>query len=96
MACFRCRRSLRADNALGKVNIPASPLSLSSVALARKDFVLLSQHIGAPAVAVVKQKDPVILGQRIAQAAEGLSVSIHAPIQGTVTEVTDKYIMIEA
>lgn len=72
-----------------------APLN-DSLQSAKKLKVLLSQHIGAPAIAVVKQKDPVILGQRIAQAAEGLSVSIHAPIQGTVTEVTDKYIVIEA
>ena len=72
-----------------------APLN-DSLQSAKKLKVLLSQHIGAPAIAVVKQNDPVILGQRIAQAAEGLSVNIHAPIQGTVTEVTDKYIVIEA
>lgn len=54
--------------------------------------VLLSQHIGAPAQAVVKVGDMVTEGQMIAKPADGLSVGIHASIGGKVTEVTDKYI----
>ena len=54
--------------------------------------VLLSQHIGAPAVPVVKVGDTVTEGQMIAQPAKGLSVGIHASISGRVNEVTDKYI----
>ena len=54
--------------------------------------VLLSQHIGAPAVPVVKAGDTVTEGQMIAQPAKGLSVGIHASISGRVNEVTDKYI----
>ena len=54
--------------------------------------VLLSQHIGAPAVPVVKAGDTVAEGQLIAQPAKGLSVGIHASISGRVNEVTDKYI----
>ena len=57
----------------------------------------LSQHIGAPAVAVVKKGDTVKAGQVIAAAKENaLSVSIHAPIDGKVYEVTDKRITINA
>ena len=54
--------------------------------------VLLSQHIGAPAVPVVKVGDIVTQGQMIAQPAKGLSVGIHASIAGRVNEVTDRYI----
>ena len=54
----------------------------------------LSQHIGAPAQAIVKTGDMVTKGQMIAQHADGLSVSIHASISGKVTEVTDRYIII--
>lgn len=54
--------------------------------------VLLSQHIGAPAVPVVKVGDTVTQGQMIAQPAKGLSVGIHASIAGRVNEVTDRYI----
>lgn len=58
--------------------------------------IKLSQHIGAPAIAIVKAGDKVSVGDLIAKAAEGLSVNIHASINGTVKEVTDAYIKIEA
>ena len=54
----------------------------------------LSQHIGAPAQAIVKTGDQVTRGQMIAQPAQGLSVGIHASVSGKVTEVTDRYIII--
>ena len=60
----------------------------------KKVRILLSQHIGAPAQAVVKAGDEVIRGQMIAQPAQGLSVGIHASVSGKVTEVTDRYIII--
>lgn len=56
--------------------------------------VLLSQHIGAPAQAIVKVGDEVTRGQMIAAPANGLSVGIHASICGKVTEVTDRHIVI--
>ena len=56
--------------------------------------VLLSQHIGAPAVPVVEKGDQVSCGQCIAKPAQGLSVGIHASVDGRVQEVTDKYIVI--
>lgn len=54
----------------------------------------LSQHIGAPARSVVKKGDRVSAGQMIAEPAEGLSVGIHASIDGTVTDINEKYIEI--
>ena len=56
--------------------------------------ILLGQHIGAPALAIVKAGDQVQRGQMIAAPASGLSVGIHASITGKVTEVTDRYIII--
>ena len=56
--------------------------------------ILLSQHIGAPAQAIVKAVDQVERGQMIGAPANGLSVGIHASITGKVTEVTDRYIVI--
>lgn len=48
----------------------------------------LLQHIGAPAVPIVKAGDTVCMGQRIAAAAEGrLSVPIHSAVSGTVKGV---------
>lgn len=55
-----------------------------------------SQHIGAPAVPIVKASDLVEKGQMIARPAEGLSVAVHASISGQVTEVTEKYIIIQS
>ncbi len=61
----------------------------------KKVRILLSQHIGAPAAAIVKAGDKVERGQMIAEPGKGLSVAIHASIGGTVVEVTDKYVVIE-
>ena len=73
----------------------SAPLTKIEVPV-RKVQLLLSQHIGAPAKPVVKVGEAVSRGQMIAEAAEGLSVPIHASICGTVTAVTDRYIEIEA
>ncbi|MFV0362026.1 MAG: 4Fe-4S dicluster domain-containing protein [Suipraeoptans sp.] len=58
--------------------------------------IMLSQHIGAPALAVVKTGDKVTKGQLIASPGKGLSVAIHASINGTIKDVTDKYVIIGA
>lgn len=47
----------------------------------------LGQHIGAPATAIVKKGDSVVVGQMIAEATGFMSANIHAPISGTVTAV---------
>lgn len=57
--------------------------------------IMLSQHIGAPAQAVVNVGDKIKSGQLIAKAADGaLSVNIHSSIDGEVTGVSDKNIII--
>lgn len=61
----------------------------------KKVKILFSQHIGAPAAAIVKVGDSVERGQMIAEPGKGLSVAIHASISGTVTEVSDKFVVIE-
>ena len=71
-----------------------APLDESVVPIS-KVKIMLSQHIGAPAAAIVKQGDKVTKGQMIAEPAKGLSVGIHASIDGVVSEVTDKYVIIE-
>ena len=58
--------------------------------------IMLSQHIGVPAVPCVKKGAAVLEGQLIASAADGkLSVNIHSSVKGRVKEITDKFIMIE-
>lgn len=71
-----------------------APLDESDMAVKRVK-IMLSQHIGAPASAVVKQGDKVTKGQMIAEPGKGLSVGIHASVTGTVIEVNDKFIIIE-
>lgn len=59
--------------------------------------ILLSQHIGKPAEAVVKPGDTVKVGDMIASTDENaLGVAIHSSINGIVTEVNDKYIVVGA
>ena len=56
---------------------------------------MLSQHIGAPAIPIVKVGDHVAYRQQIAKPGDGLSVGMHASLEGVVTNVTDKFIRIE-
>lgn len=54
----------------------------------------MSMHIGAPAIPLVKQGEKVLKGQKIAEAAEGLSVCIHCSIDGVVESATEKEIVV--
>ena len=57
----------------------------------------MSMHIGAPAKPVVKSGDKVAASQVIAKTDDSaLGVNIHAPKNGTVEEITDKFIIIAA
>lgn len=78
---------------LGVYNKPAKLDDISREAKEVK--ILLSQHIGAPATAVVRVGDTVTAGDVVGKAAEGLSVNIHASISGVVKEVTKDYIIIK-
>ena len=61
----------------------------------KKVTVLLSQHVGAPSMPVVKKGDTVTEKQLIAKAGEGLSVALHSPVNGKVTAVGKTAIIIE-
>ena len=57
---------------------------------------MLSQSIGAPATACVKVGDSVKAGDVVGAFAENaLSLPVHASLDGTVSEVTDKYVLID-
>ena len=47
-------------------------------------YIPLSQHIGAPAEAVVKKGDRVLLGQTIGKPTGFVSAAIHSSVSGTV------------
>jgi len=61
----------------------------------KKLTIALLQHVGAPAKAVVNKGDKVVAGQLIAATDENaLGVAIHTPADGTVTQITNKSIII--
>lgn len=49
----------------------------------------LSQHIGPPCTPLVKLKDTVLVGQKIAEGTAFLSAPIHASVSGTVSAITE-------
>ena len=57
--------------------------------------ILLRQHIGAPSVAIVEDGDFVQKGDKIAEAAEGLSLPQYASISGRVTVFEGEKIVID-
>lgn len=58
--------------------------------------LMFSQHIGAPAVPVIKKGDKINIGDLIASAADGLSVPVYSSVSGTVKELTKDYAVIKA
>ena len=57
--------------------------------------ILLRQHIGAPSVSIVADGDMVQKGDKIAEAADGLSLPQYASISGRVTVFTGEKIVID-
>ncbi len=55
--------------------------------------ILFRQHIGAPSVATVKDGERVTVGQKIAEAGEGLSLPQYASQSGTVSVYGDKIVI---
>jgi hypothetical protein len=58
--------------------------------------IMLNQHIGPVCTPLVKKGDKVTQGMMIATPGEKLGAATHSPIDGTVTSVTDKYIIVKA
>lgn len=86
---------LRARLGLDQYNVKA-PLDESYI-IVDQVRIKLSQHIGAPAVPVVKVGDMVEEGQKLGEAApNALSLPVHASIAGVVTEINDREIVIRA
>ena len=54
----------------------------------------LSQHIGAPAVPIVKKGDYVLTGQKIAEAAGFVSAPIYATVSGTVKAIEPRRVTV--
>jgi len=54
-----------------------------------KVFIPLNQHLGVPAMPVVKKGDEVKTGQLIARSAAFISANIHAPVSGKIVSLED-------
>ena len=60
-----------------------------------KLYIELKHHVGAPAVALVKKGDKVKVGDIVAQTPpEALGTTMHASVNGTVSEVNNRFIII--
>lgn len=57
--------------------------------------IMLNQHIGPPADAVVKKGDKVTAGQLVGTTEGKLGSDVHSSIDGTVVAVTDMYVIIK-
>jgi len=53
----------------------------------------LSQHIGAPAVPLVKKGDRVLTGQKIAEAGAFVSAPVHATVSGKVKAIEPRRVV---
>ncbi|WP_275099577.1 electron transport complex subunit RsxC [Sedimenticola hydrogenitrophicus] len=62
-------------------------LAIRRLPFAPKIYVPLAQHIGAPAVALVKPGQEVVRGEPIAEAGGFVSVPMHAPVTGIVRAI---------
>jgi len=68
-------------------NKMASGKAIERAPLPKLVTLPLSQHIGAPAKAIVKRGDEVKTGQKIAEAGGFVSVPIHATVSGKVKNI---------
>ena len=58
-------------------------------------YIELKQHVGKPATATVKPGDKVKCGDVVALTAyEDLGTVMHASVNGTVKQVTDRFVII--
>jgi len=87
-------KRLEARLGLAKYNKPA-PLDDQTVSV-KTVVEKMSQHIGVPAVPAVTVGMQVKRGDVIGKAAEGLSVAIHASINGKVTAVNKNSVTIQS
>lgn len=76
---------------IGGIHVPEHKTTpadkIITVELPMSVAVILRQHIGAPAKAIVKKGDIVKRYQKIAEAAAKISAPVHSPISGTVTAI---------
>ena len=76
---------------LGKVRLPhkKNTMGVSAVRMTppREVEILMSQHIGAPAVPTVKVGDEVLVGTQIGEAGGFVSAPVHSSVSGKVKKI---------
>ncbi len=76
---------------IGGIHPPENKLSagkkITPLTLPKQVIIPLSQHIGAPAIPVVKKGDPVKVGTLLAKAGGFVSANIHSSVSGKVTKI---------
>ena len=87
--------SSRWETMLGVHKFDVVPELIEAPLSAARVEIPTTGHIGAPSLPAVKVGDTVRVGDVIATAAAGLSMPQHASIDGTVTYVDEKKIIIE-
>ena len=91
-------RKVSVERLTSRLGLKKYDKSAPVTAISEPDSVKIafSQHIGVPAKSVVAVGDRVKKGDIIGVSDEkGLGVNIHASIDGTVTDITQRYIKIE-
>ena len=91
---WRMVPSVRWESILGVTKFDKLAEYIGEQKFERAD-ILLRQHIGAPSVPCVADGDVVNVGDKIAEAAEGLSLPQYASIAGRVTVFDGEKIVIE-
>ena len=78
---------------IGGVHPPENKLSankkIERIPIPSQVVIPLSQHVGAPAVAIVKKGDEVKVGTLLAQSVGFISANIHSPVSGKVLKIDD-------
>lgn len=76
---------------IGGIHPPENKLSagkkITALAVPKQVIIPLSQHIGAPAQAVVKKGDMVKVGTLLAKAGGFVSANIHSSVSGKVNKI---------
>lgn len=61
--------------------------TIQQLAIPKQAFIPLAQHLGVPAVPVVKRGDTVKVGQLLAKGEAFISANVHASVSGTVAKI---------
>ena len=82
---------------IGGIHPPENKLSagkhIAALDAPKQVIIPLSQHIGAPAQALVKKGDMVKVGTLIAKAGGFVSSIIHSSVSGKVNKIEDQHVL---